>query len=290
MSHEGNGKMPIAALFVLLWSTGFIGAKVGLPYAEPFTFLLVRFLIVTALLMILVIATRAPWPQSLRQVFHLGTTGVLIHATFLIGVFSCIYKGVPAGVTALIVGLQPLLTAAFAGPFLGEKVTPRQWVGLLLGLIGVALVVQNKLSLRADDLGGLAWGLVALLGITAGALYQKKHCSMMDLRTGAMIQYAAAASILFILAPIYETMKIDWSREFVFALFWLSIVLSVGAITLLYLLIRRGKASSVASLFYLVPPCTAIIAYFMFGETLELTAILGMALAVMGVAMVTWQD
>jgi drug/metabolite transporter (DMT)-like permease len=282
--------MPIAALFVILWSTGFIGAKLGLPYAEPFTFLMVRFLIVTALLMILALATRAPWPESFRQVFHLGITGVLIHATFLSGVFSCIYKGVPAGVTALVVGLQPLLTAALAGPFLGERVNARQWIGFILGLVGVAFVVQNKLSLRADDLGGLIWSLVALLGMTAGTLYQKKHCSMMDLRTGAVIQYAAAATILLLLAPIFETMRIEWSGEFVFALLWLSIVLSVGAITLLYMLIRRGKASAVASLFYLVPPCTALIAYFMFGETLEFIAILGMALAVLGVAMVTWKN
>ncbi|MDQ1239174.1 MAG: putative permease of the drug/metabolite transporter superfamily [Thermodesulfobacteriota bacterium] len=282
--------MPIAALFVILWSTGFIGAKLGLPYAEPFTFLMVRFLIVTALLMILALATRAPWPESFRQVFHLGATGILIHATFLSGVFSSIYKGVPAGVTALIVGLQPLLTAALAGPFLGERVTARQWAGFILGLVGVAFVVQNKLSLRADDLGGLMWSLVALLGMTAGTLYQKKHCSMMDLRTGAVIQYAAAAIILVLLAPVFETMTIEWSGEFVFALLWLSIVLSVGAITLLYVLIRRGKASAVASLFYLVPPCTALIAYFMFGETLELIAILGMALAVLGVAMVTWKN
>lgn len=287
---EGIGQMPIAALFVLLWSTGFIGAKLGLPYAEPFTFLMVRFLIVTALLTILALATRAPWPQSFRQVFHLGATGILIHAVFLSGVFSCIYKGVPAGVTALIVGLQPLLTATLAGPFLGERVTARQWVGFMFGLMGVALVVQNKLSLRVNDLSGIIWSLVALIGMTAGTLYQKKHCSMMDLRTGAVVQYAAAAAILLLLAPMFETMKIEWSGEFVFALVWLSIVLSVGAITLLYLLIRRGKASAVASLFYLVPPCTALIAYFIFGETLELIAILGMALAVVGVAMVTWKN
>jgi drug/metabolite transporter (DMT)-like permease len=282
--------MPTAVLFVLLWSTGFIGAKLGLPYAEPFTFLLMRFVVVTALLLILVITTRAPWPKSFRQVLHLIATGLLIHATFLSGVFSCIYKGVPAGVTALIVGLQPLLTAGVAKPILGEKVSSRQWVGFLIGLVGVALVVQNKLSFKSEDLGGLSWSIVALLGMTAGTLYQKKHCSGMDLRTGAVIQYGAAVAMMLILAPIFETMKIDWSREFVFALLWLSIVLSVGAITLLYVLIRRGRASSVASLFYLVPPCTALIAYFIFGETLELTAILGMALAVSGVAMVTWQS
>lgn len=280
--------MPIAMLFVLLWSTGFIGAKYGLPYAEPFTFLLVRFLIVSAMLLVLAWATKAPWPRTYREAFHLTIAGLLIHATFLSGVFSALDKGVPAGVTALIVGLQPVLTAIAVKPLLGEEVTLRQWSGLVFGIMGVALVVQNKLSFNVNEFGGFAWSVAALIGITAGTLYQKKFCSMMDLRSGTVIQYAAATVAVFILAPLFESMKIEWTGEFIFALVWLSLVLSVGAITLLYVLIRRGKASSVASLFYLVPPCTAAIAYFVFGETLGVTAIVGMALAVAGVAMVVW--
>lgn len=280
--------MPIAILFVLLWSTGFIGAKLGLPYAEPFTFLLIRFWLVTAMVLVLAVATRAPWPKSSRDVFHLIVTGVLIHATFLSGVFSSLYKGVPAGVTALIVGMQPVLTAIVVGPVLGEKVNLRQWLGLGLGVIGVALVVQNKLSLNPSDTGGFAWSAAALLGITAGTLYQKKFCTGMDLRTGTVIQYAAAGVVMLLAAPLFESMQVAWTGEFVFALLWLSLVLSVGAIFLLYVLIRRGKASSVASLFYLVPPCTALIAYSVFGETLGLAAILGMGIAVVGVALVVW--
>lgn len=280
--------MPIAMLFVLLWSTGFIGAKYGLPYAEPFTFLLVRFLIVSAMLLGLALVTRAPWPRSWREAFHLAIAGLLIHAMFLSGVFSAMYNGVPAGVTALIVGLQPVLTAIVVRPLLGEEVTLRQWSGLVLGVMGVALVVQNKLSFNVNEFGGFAWSVGALIGITAGTLYQKKFCSMMDLRSGTVIQYAAATVAVIILAPLFESMKIEWTGEFIFALGWLSLVLSVGAITLLYVLIRRGKASSVASLFYLVPPCTAAIAYLVFGETLGVTAVVGMALAVAGVAVVVW--
>ena len=280
--------MPIAILFVLLWSTGFIGAKFGLPYAEPFTFLLIRFWLVSGIVFVLAVATRAPWPKTSRDVFHLVVVGLLIHATFLSGVFSSMYNGVPAGVTALIVGMQPVVTAIVVGPLLGEKVIPRQWLGLVLGVIGVALVVQNKLSLNPNETGGFAWSAVALLGITAGTLYQKKYCTTMDIRTSTVFQYAAAGVAMSFAAPIFESMKVAWTGEFIFALLWLSVVLSVGAIFLLYVLIRRGKASSVASLFYLVPPCTALIAYFVFGETLGVTAIFGMAVAVAGVALVLW--
>lgn len=280
--------MAIAILFVLLWSTGFIGAKLGLPYAEPFTFLLTRFGIVTAILVALALVTRAPWPRTSREVFHLAVTGILIHAIFLSGVFSSMYNGVPAGVTALLVGMQPVLTAIVVGPLLGEKVTLRQWFGLALGVVGVALVVRNKLSLDLHEVGGFAWSAAALLGITAGTLYQKKFCTWMDLRTGTAIQNAAAGVAMLIAASLFETMHVVWSAQFIFALSWLCLVLSVGAIFLLFVLIRRGKASSVASLFYLVPPCTALIAFFVFGETLGLSAILGMGTAVVGVALVVW--
>jgi drug/metabolite transporter (DMT)-like permease len=281
-----GGGMGIAIIFVLLWSTGFIGAKFGLPYAEPFTFLLVRFWLVAVIVLGLALVTRAPWPRSYREVVHLVIAGLLIHAVFLSGVFSSMYNGVPAGVTALVVGMQPVLTAMVVGPLLGEKVIFRQWLGLGIGVIGVAMVVQNNLSINPGAIGGLAWSMTALVGITAGTIYQKKFCSLIDLRSATVIQYAAAGLAMLISAPLFESMKVAWTSEFVFALFWLVIILSVGAIFLLYMLIRRGKASSVASLFYLVPPCTALIAYFVFGETLRITAIFGMGITVFGVALV----
>jgi drug/metabolite transporter (DMT)-like permease len=274
------------ALFVLLWSTGFIGAKFGLPYAEPFTFLLFRFILVSLLLCAAALATKAPWP-SRAEVVHIGITGLLIHGVYLGGVFAAIHRGVPAGVTALIVGLQPLLTAVASGPYLGERVTSRQWIGLIIGLVGVGLVVQDKLSLNPRYVSGVALALAALVGITVGTLYQKRHGGSMDLKTGSAVQFLAASLAMLIVAPLFESMEVQWTGEFVFALLWLVGVLSLGAISLLYLLIRRGAAAKVASLFYLVPPVTALFAYFLFGETLGPAAILGMAVTVLGVALVT---
>lgn len=273
-------------LFVLLWSSGFIGAKFGLPYSPPFTFLLTRFLIVTALLLLIVLVSRASWPKSWAQAGHIAIAGLFIHATYLGGVFNAIYCGVPAGVTALIVSLQPLLTAILVGPLFGEEVRLRQWGGFVLGIVGVGLVVMNKLSFQGSDFSGFAFSIMALFGITSGTLYQKKFCSIMDLRTGAVLQYAATTCVMLIVAPITETMAVEWTGEFIFALIWLILVLSVGAVFLLFLLIRRGEAARVVSLFYLVPPMTALLAFFVFGETLGPLALLGMAIAVAGVALV----
>lgn len=275
------------ALFVLLWSTGFIGAKLGLPHAEPATFLLLRFLVVIAVLVVAALIAGAPWPKTWQVTGNIAVAGMLIHGVYLGGVFAAIDHGVPAGVAALIVGLQPLLTAVAAGPYLGERVTGRQWLGLAIGLAGVTLVVAEKLELRAEDLTGVAFAVAALLGITVGTLFQKRHGGAMDLRTGAATQFAAAAVLMAVAALAFETMTVTWTGEFVFALLWLCFVLSLGAITLLYLLIRRGAAAKVASLFYLVPPVTATFAFFLFGETLGPAAIFGMALAVAGVALVT---
>jgi drug/metabolite transporter (DMT)-like permease len=275
------------AVFVLLWSTGFIGAKLGLPYAEPFTFLSVRFIAVIAALTVAAIAFRAPWPATWSAVGHGAVVGVLVHGVYLGGVFAAISRGVPPAVAALIVGLQPLLTAAGAGPFLGERVTGRQWLGLLIGLAGVALVVWEKLSFGPEHLTGAAFAVAALVGITVGTLYQKRHVSGMDLRTGAVVQFAAAVLVMLPAALLFETMTITWTGSFVFALTWLVVVLSLGAMTLLYLMIRRGAAAKVASLFYLVPPVTAVFAFLLFGETLGVLALFGMALAALAVALVT---
>ncbi len=274
------------ALFVLLWSTGFIGAKYGLPYAEPLTFLLWRLGLVSLILALVALATGAPWPQSWRAVGRIALAGLLVHGVYLSGVFLAIAHGLPAGVTALIVGIQPLLIAALSGPLLGERVTGRQWAGLLLGLAGVGLVVREKFSIDADHLVGMGYAVMALIGITFGTLYQKRHGAAMDLRSGTAIQYAATALALAVLAPLCETMTIQWTGEFIFALLWLGFVLSVGAIFLLFGLIRRGAAARVASLFYLTPPVTALVAWAMFDERLGLVALAGMAVAVAGVALV----
>ncbi|MFU2486508.1 DMT family transporter [Thauera sp. WH-1] len=274
-------------LFVLLWSTGFIGAKFGLPYAEPLSFLVARYVLVIGLMTLIALAMRAPWPASPLEALHIGVTGVLVHALYLGGVFMSIHRGLPAGISALVVGMQPLLTAALAGLLLGERVSARQWIGLALGFGGVALVVGSKAGV--DGAGGEALvhmlipALAALLGITAGTLYQKRFCPRFDLRTGSVLQFLPSLALTALVASQTETLHITWSGEFIFALLWLVVVLSVGAISLLNLLIRSGSAVNVASLFYLTPPTTALIAWAMFGEQLSLVAIAGMAVAVSGV-------
>ncbi|MDQ5906693.1 MAG: hypothetical protein QG590_1175 [Pseudomonadota bacterium] len=273
-------------LFVFLWSTGFVGAKFGLPYAEPLSFLLVRYFFVIGLMTLLALATKAPWPSDARRWFHIGVSGLLVHAFYLGGVFVAIKHGLPAGITALLVGMQPLLTAFGAGVFLGEEVTRKQWIGLALGFVGVFLVVSGKFGGTGNDTPLLAMiipAVLALLAITAGTLYQKRFCPSFDLRTGSVIQFLPTAAITTIAVAVFEDFYIDWAPQFVFALGWLVLVLSLGAISLLNLLIRSGSAVNVASLFYLTPPTTALIAWAVFGETLTGAALAGMALAVGGV-------
>ncbi len=272
------------AVFVFLWATGFIGGKYGLPYAEPFTFLGWRFSVVLVLFLAISFATRAPWPSDWRLTAHIAVSGMLVHAVYVGGVFSSLKLGLSTGVSALIVGMQPVLTAVIAVWLLKEQVRPRQWAGLALGFAGIVLVVSGKLG--GGGFGGVWPSLVALIGITVGTLYQKRYCTTMDLRTGSTIQFAASAIAMWALAFAFETRIVEWSPHFMFALGWLVIVLSLGAISLLMALIRRGVASKVASLFYLVPPLTAAMGYFVFGEQLGLAELAGMAATAVGVYLV----
>jgi drug/metabolite transporter (DMT)-like permease len=269
-------------LFVFLWSTGFLGAKYGLPHAAPLAFLFVRYLWVISLMGLLALAWRAPWPRDGRQWLHIGVSGLLVHGVYLSGVFIAIGKGLPAGITALVVGLQPLLTATVAGRLLGETVLPRQWLGLALGFFGVALVVAHKVG-AGFALDALWPALAALGGITAGTLYQKKFSPHFDWRSGAVAQFLPTAIVTGAIVFATDGYRIAWTGEFVFALGWLVLVLSVGAISLLNWLIRHGSAVNVASLFYLTPPTTALLAWLLFGETVTGLALAGMALAVWGV-------
>ncbi|MBK8173802.1 MAG: DMT family transporter [Rhodospirillales bacterium] len=274
------------AVFVLLWSTGFIGAKFGMPYAQPFTFLLTRYVVVASALAIAAVARGAPWPRRWGDIRRIALVGVLIHAIYLGGVFLAISLGVPAGIAALIVSLQPLATALLSGPYLGERVSAVQWTGLVLGFAGVVLVVVDKLTWSHGQFAGVGAAVVALLGITAGTLYQKRHATGMNLITGSCVQFAAAGLATVPVVLLFEGRGIEWTGSFVFALLWLSFVLSIGAITLFHMLIRRGAAAKVASLFYLTPAVTAVLAWLLFDETLGWTAIGGMVVAMLGVALV----
>jgi drug/metabolite transporter (DMT)-like permease len=285
---QANWLSPVPLFFVGLWSTGFIAAKYGLPYAPPLSFLILRCLGAVAVLLPVVLATRAPWPRG--RILHVAVAGLLLQAGYLGGVWSAIKIGMPAGLSALIVGMQPILTA-FAAPLVGERVTPRQWLGLLLGLSGVALVVYAKLSLSGLAPAAIALCVLALLSITAGTLYQKRFCPQFDLRTGTVIQFSASALALLPLAVLFEGFgpgleNIHWDVHFLGALLWSILALSIGAIFLLFRLISRNDATRVTSLLYLTPPTTAVMAWLMFGESLSGAGLLGMAVAVAGVAFV----
>ena len=274
------------ALFVLLWSTGFIGAKLGVPYAEPFTFLSLRFAAVLVLMVPLALLLRVRWPTTLRETAHIATAGALIQGGYLAGCFAAVYHGMGAGVVALVVGLQPIVTAFGAAPMLGERVSRAQWLGLGLGFAGVLLVMWPKAQLNELTGVSVTWSLVSLGSITCGTLYQKRYCPSFDLRAGSVIQFSAALALLLPLALATESMQVRWSAEFVFALAWLVLVLSIGAISLLFYLIEHGEATRVSSLFYLTPLCTAAMAYFIFGETLNAVGLIGMIVGIIGVALV----
>lgn len=272
-------------VFVFLWSTGFVVAKFGLPYAPPLTFLLLRFVGVLLVLAPLVLIMRAPWPTG--QAGHIALAGVLVQAGYLAGVWCAIKLGMPAGLSALIVGMQPVLTA-FAAPLIGEKVHGRQWVGLTFGLCGVGLVVANKISLIGLTWPSIALCLMALVSITVGTLYQKRYCPQFDLRTGTLIQFAASLAVVLPFAIAFEQLTpalqtVQWTPRFLGALLWSILALSIGAIFLLFALMRKRAATSVTSLLYLTPPTTALMAWAMFGEVFSLTSVAGMLLAVIGV-------
>jgi drug/metabolite transporter (DMT)-like permease len=278
------------ALFVLLWSTGFVGAKYGLPYAPPFTFLAVRLAVAAAILALVAAALRSARMPERAQYGRASVAGLLLHAGYLGGVFYGISLGVPAGVSAVIVSLQPVLTAVLAARVLGERPSNRQWLGLGLGVAGVALVVGPGIvdSGGGEPLpaAGLVACFVALVSGTLGTVWQKRHGDGIPLVWGTTTQYAASALLLGAVAVASEDLSIRWTGEFVAAFVWLVLVLSIGAVLLLLLLLRRGTAAGVSSLYYLVPPATAVEAYFLFGETVSGLSLLGIGVTALGVALV----
>jgi drug/metabolite transporter (DMT)-like permease len=279
-------------VFVLIWSTGFIVARFGMPHAPPFGFLAIRYALSVLCFGVWVALVRAEWPGGHRQWFHLAVSGVLMHAGYLGGVWAAVKAGLGAGTIALLVGLQPVLTAVWLTAFPGDSkrhtVTPLQWFGLLLGLSGLALVVWRKLGAGEVTAFNLALAVAALLSITTGTLYQKRHLAPCDVRTASTVQLLAAFVVSLPLA-LLEREAIDWHPHFVAAMAWSVLALTLGGSSLLYLLIQRGAATQVTSLLYLVPPCTALMAWAIFGESLTPMMMAGMALTAAGVALVVRQ-
>ncbi|WP_409524241.1 DMT family transporter [Nitrincola sp. MINF-07-Sa-05] len=274
----------IPFVFVLLWSTGFIGARYALPWIEPFNLLFIRMLMTLAVFLLLIVIFRASWP-SRRNAGHQMVVGLLVHAAYLGGVFAAIRWQLPAGVTALIVGLQPLLTAVMSWYWLHQRLHWQQWLGLVAGLAGVCIVLLSGLQGQQFEVKFVALiaVLLALLGISVGTLYQKRFGAGVDLLTGSFFQYLSTVISMGILTWLFETGEIVWHPELIGALLWLVFGLSVGAILLLMLMIRRGEVSRVASYFYLVPPLTVLEAWWLFDEQLSWLALLGIAVTVVGV-------
>lgn len=284
----------IPAVFVLIWSTGFIVAKFGLPYAPPLTFLVIRYVLSIACFLIWIKLARAPWPREPRQWLHLAVAGLLMHAAYLGGVWVAVKGGMGSGLAALIVGLQPVLTALWIASTgasgrsakVNAQVTSRQWLGLVLGLGGLLLVVSRKFGVGSEaTVFTLACAVTALISITAGTLYQKRFMKPTDVRTANVIQLGAALLVTLPLA-LFETEAIVWNGEFLGAMAWSVLALTLGGSSLLYLLIQRGAATAVTSLLYLVPPTTALMAWLLFGESITVTTLVGTALTALGVSLV----
>lgn len=270
--------------FILLWASAFISAKYGLPHAGPFSFLLTRFVVVLVLFSALGLLLRRPWPRGVA-LCHMAVVGVLMHGVYLGGVFFAISRQTPAGLSALIVSLQPVLTAVLGIWLLGERPRPMQWLGIALGSAGVLLVLWPRLG-GAVPLVGLAACLVALLAITFATIWQKRHGGGMDMLTGNAAQAFAAATFYAVVVLLFEPYRVDWTVEFSLTFGWLVFGVSLGAVTILMLLIRSGSAAATTSLFFLVPPASALMAWLAFDETLGIGGIVGLSITTAGVWLV----
>jgi drug/metabolite transporter (DMT)-like permease len=276
MDHELDNFAARAApaIFVLLWSTGFVATKYVVHNADPLTYLAIRMALVVVLMAVIAAIAQPKWPDRIG-IAHSIVAGILVHGFYLGGTAIAIAHSIPAGLSALMPGLQPILTSTLANRWLGERVSALQWSGLLLGLAGVLLILHDRPMSGEAGWGWLASG-VSLVSITLGTLYQRRYCAKIDWRAGNLVQYVGVTIFFTAAAWLFENNIVHWTAEFVLALGWLVVVLSIGSIGLLYWLIRRSAATSVASLFYLVPAVTAVMAYILFGERLNATAIAGM--------------
>ncbi|MDO9597304.1 MAG: DMT family transporter [Azoarcus sp.] len=274
-------------LFITLYGSGFVGAKVGLIYAEPFMFLGLRFGAAAMILAAIALTLRSPWPKTLGETAHLAGAGLLTIGVFSAGVFYSIALGVPPAMSALIIALHPIIVALAAGRLLGERVSLRQWGGLLLGLVGVYFVLSERLLVDPAFFGAALLSVIGLLGLSSGNLYQKAKAANMNVFSGGAIQCAVCAKAMFTGAWLFEAGEINWTHDFLFALIWMTVPVSVGAVSLLYVMIRRGEISRVASIFYLIPVSAAVTAFVLFGQTIETSALGGIALTALGVLLVS---
>lgn len=280
MKNRSMQSVMLCFLFVVIYGSGFVGAKLGLLYSEPFTFLAMRFALAGGLLVVAAILLDATWP---RQPGWLLLSGLMMQGVFSVGVFYALYLGMKPAVSALIIALQPLLVTVLAGPYLGEKVGKQRWIGLFIGVLGVTLVVADGLAVEGISVINLSWALLSLIGLTAGQLIQKKHCADMNLISGGAIQVLATLPLMLLLGWLFESGELVWHLDLVIAIFWMAVGVSIGALSLLYILLLRNSASQVASVFYGVPVAAALIAWPLFDQVPTAVDWAGFMIVVVGI-------
>jgi drug/metabolite transporter (DMT)-like permease len=285
----GRFDTALAWYFVVVWGSGFLATKTGLIYTAPFTFLSLRYLFGVACLVPLVLVTRAAWPSSRRELIHVAVAGLLMHAINLTGSHHAQYFGMSAGITALILALQPLLTALVSHRMMGDPLGRRQWIGVVIGLLGVGLVVWHKVNIRAVSAASLGAVALSLVSITAGTLYQRAFCSRVDLRSSALIQFVASAIVVVPAAWLSEGFAIRWSWQLVTSVVFLVVFASILGVNAFHGLMRRGHATKVTSLLYLTPIIAVLLEWIMFRVVPTPTSVVGIAVTTAGVALVSWQ-
>jgi len=270
-------------LFVILYGSGFVGAKLGLPHAGPFTFLTLRFGLAASVMAAIALAIKAPWPATRQEWLHIASAGLLGVGVFSAGAYASIERGVPPAVSALIIALNPIVVALAAGPLLGERTNSRQLLGLVIGIVGVYLVLSGRLAIDPDYLGAVLLSVVALFGLACGNLYQKRHCTGMNLFTGGAIQCGACTAAMAAGMMLTDEKPLQLAPGFFVAWLWTALAVSIGAVSILYVMIRRAEVSRVASVFFLMPVSAAILAYALFGQTLDAVAVVGIFVTAVGV-------
>lgn len=283
-TNNSNWLLPF--FFIILYGSGFVATKYGLNNASPLAFLLIRFFIAFILLILLSYFLKVAWPKSMKEVFHIAVAGSLTVAIFSIGVYISIDLGVSPSLNALIIALQPALVSILAIKFLGEVITKRHWLGLIIGFIGVSFVVISKFDFNSTEMFGVLMSVFALLGLSFGNLYQKKYCSHMNLFSGGAIQTLASFVLVLPLMLIFEEVRVDWNLDLIYAILYMSVAVSIGALSVLYILIKQGDVSKVSSMFYLIPVCAAIMSYIFFDESIELTVIVGIFTVLIGISLI----
>ena len=291
-NNRSNNKWLVLSIsigFIILYGSGFVGAKLGFPYAKPLVFLVWRFAISSALLLALAWVFKSKWPSNFKQLIHTSIAGLFLVGLFSIGTWESMDMGVPPAISALIIALQPLVVAIASYFIFKKAIDKKQWMGLLLGLLGVILVVGEQASFNKIYLAGVLMSFLGLFGLAFGNLYQKYFCTEMNIFSGGFIQSVVSGFMCLVLSAFLEPFAVQWTGQFIFSMFWMCVVVSLGAISFLYILIKKGESHKVASLFYLIPAVTALISYVVFHTTLEKVQLTGMAIATLGVGLVNFK-